>query len=132
MVGVLPAWLVFLKAVFGLPMDPAELELFRKYTPRMDPPKGGVKEGWCICGRRGGKSRMISTAGSFIGCFHDFRKSLAPGERGMVLNLARDRDQGKIVFGYISAVVESMPALKQMVIRQTADETTSQTGSPSP
>jgi hypothetical protein len=120
--GTWGAWLVFLKAIFGLPMDSAELAMFRKCTARTEPPRSGVKEAWCLCGRRGGKSRMIATAGSYIGCFHDFRQSLAPGERGMVLNLARDRDQGKIVFGYISAIIESIPALKQMVIRQTADE----------
>lgn len=52
-----------------------------------------VKEAYGIVGRRGGKSRIVSFAGAFIACFHDFRKYLAPGERGMVLVLARDRDQ---------------------------------------
>ena len=99
-----------------------QLELFRQCTGRAAPPQGGAKEAWAIVARRGGKSRIISTAGTYIGCFHDFRKYLAPGERGMVLNLARVRDQGKIVFNYISAIIESIPALKAMVIAWRQDE----------
>jgi hypothetical protein len=110
--GTWASWIVFLKGLFGLDMDAGALELFRTCTARSYPPKGGAKEGWCICGRRGGKSRMIATIGSYIGCFHDFRKYLAPGELAMVLNMARDREQGKIVFSYIRAIIESIPALK--------------------
>jgi len=33
------------------------------------------------------KSRMIAHVGTYIGCFHDFRKYLAPGERGNRLRL---------------------------------------------
>ena len=34
------SWIVWLKSVFGLLMDPAELELYRKCTGRTDQPKG--------------------------------------------------------------------------------------------
>ena len=56
------AWVVFLKAVFGLAMDPAELELYRKCTGRKSQgifedtlkfPQG-FKESYAIVGRRGG------------------------------------------------------------------------------
>jgi hypothetical protein len=116
------AWLVFLKAVFGLPMDGAELELYRRCTGRNVNSSKHFKEAYAIVGRRGGKSRMVSFAGVFIACFHDFKKYLAPGERGTILALARDRDQSKVVFGYVSGILNAVPALKQMVIRQTADE----------
>jgi hypothetical protein len=46
----------------------------------------------------------------------------AIGERGMVLILARDKDQAKVVFGYIAGILGAVGALKQMVLRQTADE----------
>jgi hypothetical protein len=115
-------WIVWLKSVFGLVMDQAELELYRKCTGRTEPPPNGVKEAYAIVGRRGGKSRIVAFAGAFIACFHDFKKYLAPGERGMVLVLARDRDQSKVVFGYVSGILNAVSALKQMVIRQTADE----------
>jgi hypothetical protein len=115
------AWIVFLKATFGIEMDHKELELYRHCTKRTDPPKRGAKEAWAVVGRRGGKSRIIAVAGCFIACFFRF-DNLAPGERGMVLNLARDREQGRIVFSYISAILVAIPALQQMIVRQAADE----------
>ena len=48
----------------------------------------------------------VSFAGVFIACFHDFRKYLARGEVGMVLVLSRDRDQSKVVFGYIRGILK--------------------------
>jgi hypothetical protein len=40
----------------------------------------------------------------------------------MVLVLARDREHSKVVFSYASAILKVVPALKRMIIRQTADE----------
>ena len=115
------AWIVWLKAVFGLPMEKTELELYQRCTARTDLPKG-FKEAFAIVGRSGGKSRIVSFAAVFIACFYDFRKYLAPGETGMVLGLARDRDQAKVVFGYIGGIIKSVPALKQMVAAWRVDE----------
>lgn len=116
------AWLVFLKAVFGLDMERSELEVYRKCTGRTDPPTDGVRESYAIVGRRGGKSRIVSFAGVFVGCFFDFRRYLAPGEVGWVLILARDKDQAKVVFNYIGGIIKSIPALKQMVNAWRQDE----------
>jgi phage terminase large subunit-like protein len=93
-------------------MTDRELELYRQYTNRTDPHKDGVKEAYAIVGRRGGKSRIVSVAAVYIACFHDFRRYLSAGERGMVLILARDRDQAKVVFNYIAGILESIPVLK--------------------
>ena len=38
------AWLVWLKAMFGLLMDSGELEIYQKCTGRTEPPPNGVKE----------------------------------------------------------------------------------------
>jgi hypothetical protein len=116
------AWVVFLKAIFGLAMDPGELELYRKCTGRLYPPVGGFKEAAAIVGRRGGKSRVGALIGVFIGCFYDFKPYLAAGEVGMILILARNRDQAGVVFGYVSGVMQAVPALKQMVVREAGDE----------
>src|SRR5262245_26575989 len=78
------AWIVWLKAVFGLKMDEGERELFQRCTGRNSvhtDPSLGFKESYAIVGRRGGKSRIVSFAGVFIACFYDFSKYLAPGER---------------------------------------------------
>ena len=47
------AWLVFLKAVYGLPLDEEEEAIFRERTGRMiyDPPPGGWQEVAAIVGR---------------------------------------------------------------------------------
>src|SRR5262249_21782752 len=117
------AWIVWLKAVFGLEMDASEIELYRKCTGRSgENSPSGFKESYAIVGRRVGKSRIVSFAGVFIACFYDFSKSLAPGETGMVLILARDRDQAKVVFGYVSAILNNVGALQQMIEHETADE----------
>ena len=116
------AWMVFLKAVFAIEkMEQKEIELYRHCTRRNDPP-ASCKEAYAIVGRRGGKSRIVSFAATYIACFYDFRKYLAPGEVGLVLALARDRDQAKVVFSYIGGIIKSVPALTQMVTAWRADE----------
>jgi len=122
------SWLVFLKAAFGIPMDPKELELYRACTKRTDPTANGAKEAYAIVGRRGGKSRIVSFAAVYIACFYSFRKYLAPGETGMVLILARDRDQAKVVFNYIGGILKSVGALNQMVTNWRSDEIELQNG----
>jgi len=37
------AWIVFLKSIFGLSMDQAEIEIYRRCTNRTDSPSGGFK-----------------------------------------------------------------------------------------
>src|SRR5262249_32401280 len=103
------AWLVSLKAVFSTPMDRKDLALYRHCTRRSDLP-AKVKEAYAIVGRRGGKSRIVSFAATYLACFYDFRKYLAPGETGMVLILARDRDQARVVFNYLAGIIPSVPA----------------------
>src|SRR5262245_49608424 len=109
------AWIVWLKAVFGLPMDGKELELYQRCTGRTELApvcvnSSGFKESYAIVGRRGGKSRIVSFAAVYIACFHDFRQYLSPGETGMVLILARDRDQAKVVFSYVSGILNGVGA----------------------
>jgi hypothetical protein len=113
---------VFLKAVFGLDMDDEELEIFQRCTGRTQPPIGGVKESYAIVGRRGGKSRIVSVAAAYIATFHNFKKYLSPGERGMVLCLARDREQARIVFNYLNGIFNTVPALSNMVSASRGDE----------
>ena len=66
-----------------------------------------------VVGRRGGKSRIGALTGVFIGCFYDFKPNLAAGEVGMILILARNRDQAGVVFGYVSGIMQAAQALNQ-------------------
>ena len=53
-------WLVFLAAVFCLPMTDEQLQLFRHHTGRERPPGEPVREAWVVVGRRGGKSLIAA------------------------------------------------------------------------
>jgi len=56
------AWLAVLRAVFGLPMEearPCALHL-------ADRPEMPVEESWLICGRRAGKSFVVSVTGVYL------------------------------------------------------------------
>ena len=39
-------WMVFISALFGLPIDPAGLEIFTSCTGRSLPPIGAFNEAW--------------------------------------------------------------------------------------
>jgi len=70
------SWVVFLKALFALPMTKAELTLYRQCTGRQIPPDKPFREAWCPTGRRSGKSFIAALVAVFIACFFDYRYSL--------------------------------------------------------
>ena len=76
-----------------------------------------------MVGRRGGKSRIAALVAVFLACFRDYGDKLAPGERAVVMVLAADRRQARVVFRYIRAFL-GVPLLRQMVtgeIRESID-----------
>src|SRR5262245_31593544 len=81
------AWLVFLKAVYGLPMDDFELVTFRKQTGRTAPRPGGYPEAVCITGRQSGKSAIAALACGFEAAtstaFGTYALLVAQDERGV-------------------------------------------------
>src|SRR6266542_3148217 len=115
-------WIVVLKAIFGLPMTAEDLVIFNRYTGRASPPLVGSKENFLIIGRRGGKSFISALIGVFIACFFSFVEYLTTGERGVVLILAVDKAQAKVVFNYCKGIIEAIPALRRMVTAWRADE----------
>jgi phage terminase large subunit-like protein len=98
------AWFAFLRALFGLPMSDADWALFVQCTGRTEPSPAGFREAWLICGRRAGKSLMLSLIAVFLACFTDWQPFLAPGERGTVMIVASDRKQARTIFRYIRAM----------------------------
>jgi hypothetical protein len=54
------AWRTALRAMFGLPLPEAELELYQRCTGRETPPERQCSEFWAICGRRAGKTYVLS------------------------------------------------------------------------
>jgi hypothetical protein len=121
-------WLVVLKAIFGLTMTDEDLLIFQRYTGRLQPPLGGSKETYLIIGRRGGKSFISALITCFIACFIDFTPFVTVGETLAVMCLARDKEQARIVFRYVKAILNHVPALRGMIVDQRTDEIELTTG----
>lgn len=115
------AWLCFLRAVFGLPLLSSDGYLYAQCTGRGASPESAVSEAWLICGRRSGKSFIAALIAVFLACFRSYKQYLAPGERGVVMVLACDRKQARVVFRYIQALVTHIPMLAQLVVLPKAE-----------
>src|SRR3569623_317793 len=115
------AWFAFIAALFALPMTADQLAIYRQCTGRDDPPSEQASEAWLVCGRRAGKSFVLALIAVFLACFHDYRRYLAPGERGTVFIIATDRKQARIILRYIRALLTNVPMLSRMIEREWAE-----------
>ena len=115
-------WRATLKALFGLPMNDRERRLFRKITGRRKVPTKPAEEAWLAVGRRGGKSFIVALLGVFMACFKSWAAYLAPGERGVVMIIASDRRQARVIFRYIKALISGVEMLAKMIERETSSE----------
>ncbi|MGO8990467.1 MAG: hypothetical protein ACLQGU_02575 [bacterium] len=114
-------WIVCLKAIYGLEMTPAELEIFKFHTGRERPPAHQVSEGYLIDGRGSGKSRI---GGGVIVPFHSVFMPYqpSPGERLHSLLLSVNRWQSRICNRYCNSTFSSIPLLGDFVSRSTMSE----------
>lgn len=110
-------WRAVLKAAYAEPMTEDEITLFREVADR-DPPNQPVKELWIVAGRRAGKD-SIAAAIATTAALGDFKPFLRTGERATVMCLASDREQAGIVHRYIAGYFRELPALAQLVQRET-------------
>jgi hypothetical protein len=117
------AWRVFLRALFGLPMDGAELEAFNQFTGRTAAPSKQAQEAFAIVGRRGGKSYIAAVVACYMALFHDWKPYLSPGETGWVMCIAADRAQAKNILDYIRAIL-ALKIFKGQVKKELAEEIT--------
>ena len=108
-------------AAFGLPLDDYGLELFRQCTGRTSPPASPFPFLWLCCGRRGGKSFAMALMAVFLAVFKDWRKYLSPGERAIILLVAADKEQAKILHRYCQGILLP-PLLKDLVRNVTSYE----------
>jgi hypothetical protein len=81
------AWFCFLKVAFGLPLDDAELETFRRCTGRDVPAAVGYLLATLIVGRRGGKSLILALIAAYMAAFYDWSPYLTGGERASIVIL---------------------------------------------
>ena len=85
------------------------------------PPSAPAAYLWLVIGRRGGKSFAMALIAVFLAVFRDWRKYLSPGERAIVLLVAADREQAKILHRYCQGIL-SPPILQSPVLNVTASE----------
>jgi hypothetical protein len=115
------AWRVLLIAAMGEQLTSDERILFTKFTGREREPLQRVAEIAGVIGRRGGKSSAIATGASYIAGLCDHSDVLAAGERGVLLCVAADTRQARIILDYCEAAFEQSPILKQMIAARSAD-----------
>jgi hypothetical protein len=97
-------WRAFLCALYGLPMTPRELEIYRQCTGRFNPPTERAKEVWVICGRRAKKSAVAALIAVWRALFYAYPE-LAPGERGKVPIIAATKREAKQIRTYALNII---------------------------
>jgi hypothetical protein len=113
-------WFAFLRTVFGLELDEAELKTFRDCTGRATPRPSGYTEATLVCGRRAGKSMILALIASYLSAFRDWTPFLTPGERGHIVVIAADRKQAGGILRYLKALL-TIPLLGDLIERETAE-----------
>lgn len=126
--GTWDAWRVFISAMFALPMTDAELATYRHHTGRTAAPVQPFQEAALICGRRGGKSRVLALLGVYLAVFVDYSNRLAPGELGVVSIVAADRIQSRGIFRYIMGMLREVAMLAPLIESETQESVTLSNG----
>ena len=116
------AWMSFLCALFGLPMEDYEArKIFKECTKRKTLPSRQVSEAWMVVGRRGGKSFISALVAVYLACFGDYSKYLQVGESGVIMLICPDRRQARVLMRYISALMNNVALLKPLIVKETLE-----------
>jgi hypothetical protein len=59
---------------------------------------------------------------AYTACFNSYERYLNAGEKAVVLCLARDKDQARIIFDYIYGILHAIPPLAQLITGERSDE----------
>ena len=117
-------WRAFLAALFALPMDDAQLALYRTHTGRQEPPTAAFGEAALVIGRRGGKSRVLALIATFLATFRDYAPHLAPGEVATIAIIAADRRQARSIFRFTLGLLRAVDMLAATIEDATAETIT--------
>ena len=102
-------------------MDAAELAIYRHHTGRTAPPTKPARYAELVVGRRGGKSRILATIATYLGCVLDHSDYIVPGETPVIAIIAKDRDQAKVIKNYIVGFMREIPAFADMIEDELAE-----------
>ena len=111
-------WDCVLKATYGLPLDPSELDIFKSVAGGREPPTSPVRELVGVIGRRGGKTRAASTLLAWSAVSKNWRLVCAPGEQAVHLFLASNKEQAQVALNYCKAMFEVSPVMRQHVTKE--------------
>lgn len=118
------SWLSFLRFLFALPVtDRRERNLIKSCTgfDRFRQPGKPFRECFLICGRRSGKSFISALIACYLAIFKDWSKYLSVGERGVIMIIATDKNQAKIIYRYVSDILNSSPLLSKFIEKETIE-----------
>lgn len=107
-------WIVFLKAIDGLPLSDDERAVFREHTGRLSPRPGGYPEAVAIVGVQSGKSQIAAAMAAF---------AAITGQDGThALLIAQDqRSALRTLLRYARQPFDSRPMFAAEVARDVAD-----------
>jgi hypothetical protein len=111
-------WLAVLKGAFGLPLTDEERERFASVTGGRTPGQA-IRELWLICGRRSAKSIVSALLAVYMATCRTY--TLAPGEVGVLMVIASDRRQARVVKRYIAGLLRAHRSLEALIAKETAD-----------
>ena len=114
-------WRVYLKALFALPLNEAELPVYRHHSGRQHPPATPSQYSALVVGRRGGKSRVMALLAIWAACFRSYKAHLAPGEKAVVSIIGANRHQCRVILRYIAGAMREIPLLKPLIAEELAE-----------
>ena len=109
----------FATEVLGINLSPVQADALRGIEAHRD--------NVLACGRRGGKSLVVSIWGTFDACVRDLSQYLRPGEVRYVVLVAAGLSQARALFRTVRAFFE-LPMLRDLVVSETNDELSLSTG----
>lgn len=116
-----PAQEAALRAIYGLELKGEQLALAEQMAGSAWQPGTEQREAVFICGRRSGKSdKLAANVAIYEAFFRDHK--LSPGETGVVLLLAQNMRQAKVVKGYIEGKIDKSPILRRHVVAKRSQE----------
>lgn len=89
-------------------------EIYEHCTQRKVWPTVQAKIVSLIVGRRGGKSYITAIIGIYLACCRSYKLNL--GTKGMVMILARDKEQAGVIRSYVLAFLRAVPQLSGLLL----------------
>jgi hypothetical protein len=117
------AWRTVAKMLDGLPLEPAELELWKAITGRDAPPSKPFGEAYLVKPRRAGGTLFAAAVGLHA-ALKDYSVRLGPGELATVALIASDRKQARQLTNYCKGLIAASPMIAAQVANATAETIT--------